>query len=761
MNKINYKPQKEEISATPRRTGKFLRETDSRILIDSQLCQVGWDVKDKNQVLTEESAANGRADYLLLDSRSRPLAVIEAKRFSINPNLAQEQAKEYAESIDAPFVFLSNGETIFFWDYKNSGARQVDSFYSREDLERRNVLSKQTRPLKEIGIPDKFYYFNKEITVRPYQKEAVSAVDIAISKGKRRMLIEMATGTGKTLVIAMILKRLFESGIAQKVLFLVDRKNLAEQAREVLAEYLRGYEPKVWYGGKSREFGRIVIGTLPTIASQLERFSPGHFDVVITDECHRSIYNLYRNLLNHFDAFHIGLTATPNLGHYEYINEKEKKLVRNTYEFYECWNHATKSGEPTFAYDIVDGIKDGFLADYSIYLAKTRITVQGLNYDGVDYKPSDLERKITIRSRNKLMVEEFRLHETQLGGDHLRKTLVFAVTKNHAAQLKEHFDAVFPEFKGEYAKILTSDTPNSDQILADLKKQAFPICLISVGMLDTGIDAPSVENIVMMRPTASVILYQQIRGRGSRLDLNIKKKSFLIYDFVDNASRFNDPMLANTMPGDKALPADFNKYVDEERKRKPFDFVIVPESEISDEITSREIINIGPEGMAIDRKAYTEKFAEKIKSMETEPIVKKVLDDKILTNEEIQKLTEKLNSPEYYFNQENLQEAYKEPSGSIVDFIKAVLGRYKFPTKKERVEDAYFSWLRQKNFTSEQTKLLVQLRDRFVAGDVEITTEDFTKPPFSDQGGISYALSIFGEDNLKETLDELNQTVLI
>lgn len=735
-------------------------ETDSRIVIDRLLREAGWSIEDKSQVSTEEPAADGRADYLLLDSRSRPLAVIEAKKFSVNPNLAQEQAKEYAKSIDAPFIFLSNGETIFFWDYKNSGARQVDSFYDRADLERRDILSKQIKPLEEIPIREKFYHFNKEITVRPYQKEAIQAVDKAISKGKRRMLVEMATGTGKTLTIAITLKRLFEAGVAQKVLFLVDRKNLAEQTKEVFTEYLKDYATKIWYGGKPKELGRIVIGTLPTIASQLERFSPGHFDVVITDECHRSIYNLYRNVLNHFDALHIGLTATPNLGHYEYVNEKEKKLVRNTYEFYDCWNHASNSGDPTFAYDIVDGIKDGFLAKYNIYLAKTRITVQGVNYDGVDYKPSDLERKITIRSRNRLMVEEFRLHETQLSGDHPRKTLVFAVTKNHAAQLKEHFDAVFPEYKGEYAKIITSDTQNSDQILADFKKQPFPICLISVGMLDTGVDAPCVENIVMMRPTVSAILYQQTRGRGSRLDPKINKDSFLIYDFVDNAARFNDPMLVDAVPGEKMLPADFTQQVEEERKRKPFDFIIVPESEMSDEITSREIINIGPEGMAVDMKTYTEKFSQTIKTMETEPVVQKILEDKVLNSEEIQKLMEKLNSPEYYFNQENLQEAYKEPSGSVADFIKAVFGKYKFPTKKERVEDAYSSWIRQKNFSAEQTKLLVQLKDRFVAGDAEITAEDFTKQPFSSQGGISYALSIFGEDKLKATLEEMNHSVL-
>ena len=359
------------------------------------------------------------------------------------------------------------------------------------------------------------------------------------------------------------------------------------------------------------------------------------------------------------------------------------------------------------------------------------------------------------------MVEEFRLHENQRGGNHFRKTLVFAVTKNHAAQLKEHFDVVFAEFKGDYARIITSDTPDSDQILADFKKQEFPICLISVGMLDTGVDAPTVENIVMMRPTASAILYQQIRGRGSRLAPQIDKTSFLIYDFVDNASRFNDPMLANAIPGEKMLPADFTKQVDEERKRKPFDFIIVPEDKLSDEITSRETIKIGPEGMAIDKKVYADKFVETIKTMENQPIFQKIIDDKVLEDNEVQALAEKLNSPDYYFNEENLQEVYKQPTGSILDFIKSALGKYKFPTKQERVENAYSSWLRQKNFSADQTKLLVQLRDRFVAGDSEITAEDFIKPPFSDQGGISYAVALFGEDKLKDVINEMNETVLL
>lgn len=737
------------------------KETDARIIIDRLLREAYWNIEDKSQVSTEEAAADGRADYLLKDTQGRPLAIIEAKRFSTEPNLAQEQAKEYAQSINAPYIFLSNGEIIYFWDYKNDSARLVDSFYSRDDLQRRNILKKNTRPLIQVPLPSKFNYLNDEIEVRPYQIQAIKAVDRAIEKGKRRILIEMATGTGKTLTIAMIMKRLFEAGLIQRVLFLVDRKQLAEQAKDVFAEYLSNTPSKVWYGGKPKELGQIVIGTLPTIASQLERFGPGHFDLVVTDECHRSIYNIYRDLLNHFDALQIGMTATPNLGHYEFINDKEKRLIRNTYEFYKCWNHVTKSGEPTFSYGIVDGIKDGWLASYQIYLAKSRITVEGVNYKGIDYKPSELERTITIESRNKLMVEEFAEIEKKLSKDRLRKTLIFAVTKNHAAQLKRFFDEIFSEYRGSYAQVITSDTPDPGQILKDFKKQQFPVCLISVGMLDTGIDVPSVENLVMMRPTASAVLYQQMRGRGSRKDPKIDKESFLIYDFVGNAERFNDPMLENAVPGEKALPRELVQRIEEEERKHKKEFVVVKENELSDEMQTRQMIYVGPEGMAIDRQNYKEKFAQTIKQMKEDETVQKILTDRVLSSEEVENLAQKLNQPKDYFNEDNLKEAYDQPSGSLFDFIKVALGKYNFPTKKERVNSNYDSWLRQKDFNLSQIMLLSQLKNRFVAGDTEITVDDFNKPPLREQGGIQKAVALFGEQGLKNTLEELNQTVLI
>ena len=226
---------------------KTFSEADARIIVDRLLREAGWDIEDKNQVTTEESIKDGRADYLLLDNRSRPLAVVETKRFSKDPYTAKEQAEIYAKELFAPFIFLSNGTDTYFWDYDKSDARLVDSFFSRFDLERIATLRKYQKPLSTIPIPDKFFFRGSEITVRPYQKEALQTIDKAIEENKRRLLIEMATGTGKTLVAAMMIKRLFQAGLVERVLFLVDRIELANQAKETFDDYLSEYPSIVLY----------------------------------------------------------------------------------------------------------------------------------------------------------------------------------------------------------------------------------------------------------------------------------------------------------------------------------------------------------------------------------------------------------------------------------------------------------------------------------------------------------------------------------
>ncbi|MCS6917916.1 MAG: DEAD/DEAH box helicase family protein, partial [Chitinophagales bacterium] len=356
-------------------------EADARIIVDRLLREAGWDIEDKSQVSTEEPAADGRADYLLKNRRGQPLAVVETKRFSVDPYSAKQQANDYAGALCAPFVILSNGQEHYFWDYENGDARPILGLPSPADLERRaNLRQHRTgniaTSLRAIPYPTRFRFRGEDVEIRPYQLRCLQAADEALIAGRRRMLFEMATGTGKTLTLAMLIKRWFQAAAISRVLFLADRIELAKQAKETFDDYLRDYPCTLLYGGKRSLEGQIVVGTLNTIAGQLgpDGFGHAYFDLVVTDECHRSIYNTHRATLAHFDAIHIGLTATPNPGELRWISEHERQLVRSTYMFFDCWDSATQEGRPTFQYSLTEGIKEGYLADYQIYAAESVLT---------------------------------------------------------------------------------------------------------------------------------------------------------------------------------------------------------------------------------------------------------------------------------------------------------------------------------------------------------------------------------------------------
>ena len=259
-------------------------EADARILIDGMLRAAGWDPSDKSQVLTEHAQEGSRADYLLLAQSGQPLAVIEAKRQGIDPYTAKQQVLPYAKERGAPFIFLTNGELVYFWDYEDDDARQVNSFYSRRDLERVVEMRSQRRPLATIPIPEDYLRHGEARTVRPYQQEAMRALDHAVQLGKRRFLIELPTGTGKTDLTSLYLKRLIEAKRATRILFLVDREQLAKQALEALQDLLPAH-PSYWLKpGVVREEKQITVCLLQTMVSRYHEFSSGYLDVVVEDE---------------------------------------------------------------------------------------------------------------------------------------------------------------------------------------------------------------------------------------------------------------------------------------------------------------------------------------------------------------------------------------------------------------------------------------------------------------------------------------------
>ncbi len=541
-------------------------EAFARVKIDALLKDAGWNLTDGSSVLFEHALPDGtQADYVLCDRQGRPMAALEAKRASTDPVAAQDQGRHYAEQLDVPFVFLSNGEEVRFLDRgTDAHARRIAGFHAQDDLERRIAARRSRRDLSTAAI-------DRRIVDRDYQIACIEALSAEVARGRRKLLVEMATGTGKTRMAAAFVKRLFEAGLVTRVLFLVDRIALARQAEDAFADHLRNYPCHVLRPGRRFDRAkRITIATLQTMIAEFRALSPGYFDLVITDECHRSIYGDYSGVLRYFDSLQLGLTATPCTAEADTLPDPEDgRFVRDTLRFFEL-------AEPTFRYDLRQAIDEGHLVPYRIYRAMTVKTAAedgfAVHHDELDWSamdraartgfealfagsdtitvdPQALERKFTIPERNRALVREFRdAHEKGfMGRGGVRrwptpgKTLVFAVTRRHAETLAQMFDAHFADLKPHptvrYADFVVSDVgggpaPDAGAIVKRFKDEAYPKILVSVNMLDTGFDCPEVVNLVMARFTRSAILYRQMRGRGTRKADHIDKTGFTIFDFV-------------------------------------------------------------------------------------------------------------------------------------------------------------------------------------------------------------------------------------
>lgn len=752
-------------------------EADARIIIDDLLKAARWDPADKSQVLTEvyiqqareavfadqtvqetvpyyghkskpvyaQKPVSGRADYVLLDGRGRALAVIEAKKNAINPYVAKQQALPYAQSLGAPFIFLTNGELIYFWDHENDDARIVASFYSQRDMERIVESSKNRKPMATVEIPEYYIRQGETREVRPYQQEAMRALDHALELGKRRFLIELPTGTGKTDLTTLYIKRLIEAGWAERILFLVDREQLAKQALEALQDILGNQYGSYWLKpGMARQEKQITICLLQTMINRTHEYTSGYFDVVVMDESHRSIYGTWQAALTRFDALHIGLTATPAT----YIDH-------NTYEFYHC-----KDGQPDFSYRIQDAFKAGFLAPYKFATGITEVIAEGADVDDEHYDPVQFERQWTNEKTNRLMMEEFdRLawesYQDLAPGQKVGpgKAVVFAITKHHAARLAQYLNERHPEHKGNYAVVITSDVADPDALIRQFKKETYPMVAVSVGMLDTGFDCREILHLVMCRRVMSPILYQQMRGRGTRTAPHIQKKKFIIYDFFNNHKHWNDSDTDVFTGGAKGGMAPGGSG----GKPTPQELV---ELGVDDEwLEAVSYVEVGPEGERIDKKEYQTNWEKTVREMSAEdPIIDKVKNDQPLSEHEETELAARLNSPKFYFNEENLRKAYRNPVGNLIDFIKAALGMLKIQSRDEKLEDMFRAWLVSKSLAPEQAEYLSLLKNRGIAtGKVQL--EDLFKPPLSILNAAGIGIELFGEQGLQEIVNDLNKNV--
>jgi type I restriction enzyme R subunit len=334
------------------------------------------------------------------------------------------------------------------------------------------------------------------------------------------------------------------------------------------------------------------------------------------------------------------------------------------------------------------------------------------------------------------------------------KAVVFAITKHHAARLAEYLNSLHPEHKGRYAEVITSDVANADDLIRRFKREDYPQIAVSVGMLDTGFDCRELLHLVMCRRVRSPILYQQMRGRGTRTAPHIGKRKFVIYDFFRNHEYFNDSdtdIFTGSGSGFAAKPS-------RESHRTPRELV---ELGLEDEwLDAVQYIEIGPDGERVDKRDYVTDWERTVRTQAAaDPVMAKVKSGEPLSDREETELAERLNRPERYFNEDNLRRAYRNPAGNLVDFIRAALGTLKLKTREERVEENFRAWLVAKNLSSEQSQYLALLKNRgIVKGKVSL--DDLFTPPLSILNAGNLGVELFGERGLKTLLEEINQSVL-
>lgn len=535
-----------------------LNESATRvILIDPLLHAAGWNVKDPTQVGREipvdgydKEPWNGITDYILLASNGEIMAVVEAKRCSRNPRDADEQLRHYVTEIAkrqsfAPFGFMTNGQTTYFWEVGNAHPRVVAGFFSPSDLDRLRFMRQNQKPLASEPI-------NTSIVDRPYQHEAIRRVEEAFGAGKRRALLVMATGTGKTRTIMALIDLFLRTQQAQNILFLADRDALVDQAlKDGFKTHLPNEPRDRIYTYKIDQTKRLFVATEQTLSLCYSKFSPGFFDLIIFDEAHRSIFNRFVEVMEYFDARMIGLTATP-----------ANFIDRDTFRVFQCDNQS-----PTFLYDYPQAVNEKYLVDFSLYQAQTgfqragikgidlseedknALIAQGIDPDTIDYSGTELEVEVTNKDTLRRQWEEImeaclKDQSGQLPG----KTILFAMTKDHANRIRDVFEEMYPQHVG-LVQVITSSTERvrdgsyGDGLITKFKKNDKPRIAISVDMLDTGLDVPEVVNLIFMKPVQSRIKLWQMVGRGTRsqeacryLDRlpDGKKTEFKIIDFWQN-----------------------------------------------------------------------------------------------------------------------------------------------------------------------------------------------------------------------------------
>jgi type I restriction enzyme, R subunit len=537
--------------------------TTRDLLIDVLLGEAGWplaDERDREYPVTgmPPDGGPGYVDYVLWGADGLPLAVVEAKRTSKSVQIGQQQAKLYADCLEAtfgrrPVIFYSNGYEHRLWDdAAGYPPREVAGFYTRDELELL-VQRRQTR-LQLSGAP-----VNAGIAGRPYQRRAIQAVGDAFDRKQREALLVMATGSGKTRTVVALVDQLAKANWVKRVLFLADRTALVNQAANVFKAQLPSV-PTVNLLTEKAVDGRVCVSTYPTmlnlindVAGGRRRFGPGHFDLIVIDEAHRSVYAKYGAIFDWFDGLLLGLTATP-----------KDEVDHNTYRLFHL-----EDGVPTDNYPLDEAVDDGWLVPPKGVSVGTKFLRQGIRYadlpqeekdqwDSLDWGDDGVPTEVGAEELNRFLFNEDTVDKVLAtlmtdgykvaGGDRLGKTIIFAKNQAHAEFIQSRFDEQWPEYAGKFARVITHDTPYAQSLIdAFSVTDSAPHIAISVDMLDTGIDVPEVVNLVFFKLVRSKSKFWQMIGRGTRLCPDLfgpgqDKKDFLVFDFCGNLEFFSQDL---------------------------------------------------------------------------------------------------------------------------------------------------------------------------------------------------------------------------
>lgn len=620
-----------------------MKEAAARIKINKLLENAGWrffaDTKGPANIQLEtsvtvnrqdldalgenfEKASKGFIDFLLLNEKGFPFIVLEAKAEDKNPLVGKEQARKYAKSQNCRFIILSNGNLHYFWDLERGNPYIITAFPTPASVTGyQKSIPDPKRLIEEVIADDyvvltqrpgyaseaawkneaerpRFIEINGLRFLRPYQKKAIVAIQQAVKKGSDRFLLEMATGTGKTLTSAAIIKLFLRTGNARRILFLVDRLELEDQALKAFKKVLANDYKSVIYKENRDDWrhAEIVVTTVQSLLfnnKYQQLFSPTDFDLIISDEAHRSIGGNARAVFDYFIGYKLGLTATPR----DYLKkfskdrpttrdprEFERRLLLDTYRTFGC-----DDGQPTYRYSLLDGVKDGFLINPTVVDARSEVTTQLLSDDGFvaqfkdengddqeeAYKQREFEKRFFSPATNQLFCKIFLENALRdpISGE-IGKSVVFAVSQNHAAKLaqvlNEMADRMFPgKYSSDFAVQVTSQVDGAQQhtinftnnnllgsanFIPNYKTSKARVC-VTVGMMTTGYDCPDILNLGLFRPIFSPTDFIQIKGRGTRkhdfreqlFDDTLKdsvkqprKTAFKLFDFFANCEYFEE-----------------------------------------------------------------------------------------------------------------------------------------------------------------------------------------------------------------------------